>query len=142
MQIIFTVLLLLLSTSVFAELYVYENEYIGINTGITSKESVVLSKGEPNRKSKNSNNIKFHYEGFQVTFQDKTGKVNSIIIFDPNYLDPNGIKVGYSKVVLEAVLKSKVKDNYLVDPDKGIIYWFKEGEVSKIVLAHELLIND
>jgi hypothetical protein len=142
MQIIFTVLLLLLSTSIFAELYVYENEYIGINTGITSKESVVLSKGEPNRKSKNSNNIKFHYEGFQVTFQDKTGKVNSIIIFDPNYLDPNGIKVGYSKVVLEAVLKSKVKDNYLVDPDKGIIYWFKEGEVSKIVLAHELLIND
>ena len=100
------------------------------------------SHGKPKRKSKSSNYIKFHYENFEISFNNKSGSTNSIEVFDFEYLDPNGIKVGFSKTVLEAVLKSKVENNYLVDPDKGLIYWFEGGKVSKIVLAHELVIND
>ncbi len=142
MKILSLLLFLLLANSVSAELFIYEHEYFGILTGMSSQDDVTAALGEPLRKSRSSNDVKFHYSDFQVTLQNDTGKVNTIIIFDREYLDQTGIRVGFSTTVLEAVFKAKVTDNYLIDPDKGIIYWFDKGRVSKIVLAYEMKLND
>lgn len=140
MKVVPFLLVCMFSNVVLAELFVYDNKYKQIQVGVSSKNDVIASNGKPIRKSIAGVNMKFHYQGFHVTFQNDT--VNTIIIFNPEYLDANGIKVGFSDVVLEAVMNSKVKNNYLVDPDKGIIYWFENREVSKIVLAYKLKLNN
>jgi hypothetical protein len=142
MKIFLIVFLFIFSNPAHSQLYLYDNEYRGIKVGETSKYSVLSSHGKPKRKSKSSKYIKFHYDRFLITFHEKSGISNSIEVIDNNYLDANGIKIGFSKTVLEAVLKAKVENKYLIDPDKGIIYWFDHGKVSKIVLAHELVINN
>jgi hypothetical protein len=144
MKSIYFILLFFLSINLYAETYIYDNEYLNIKLGVSTKEEVIALHGKSERKSFKSlkyKTLKFHYNQFQVTYHHKTGKVNTITILDPSYIDKNGIKIGFSKNVLEAVFKSEVKKNYLVDKNKGIIYWLKEGFVSKIVLTNRLLIN-
>jgi hypothetical protein len=138
MKKIYFILLLLMSTAVTAEQYVYDNEYAGISVGRSSIEEVIMLHGEPNRKSEFTNDLKFHYNTFHVTFQNNTDKSNKVLIFDTKYIDANGIKIGTSKTVLEAIFNKKIKKSYLVDRSKGLVYWLNEGLVSKIVLIHEL----
>ena len=107
MKAIYLILLLLFTGNVIAEIYIYDNEYAGVRAGYSSKEDVIVLHGEPNRQSQYTNDMKFHYDEFHVTFQNDTGKVNKILMFDPEYIDGNGIKIGTPKVVLEEVLREK-----------------------------------
>lgn len=129
----------MLSVAATAEIFIYEGKYEGIQVGVSSKNQVVNLKGKPIRKSVVLSDETFHYDGFQIRFDRNT--VSTISIVNPEYSDPNGISVGFSQIVLEAVLKSEVVKDTLVDKNKGIIYWVENGVVSKIVIAYKLKLN-
>lgn len=138
----FIVILLFISSIGHSEIFTYENTYRGITTGVSKEIDVIKLLGKPKNTSVISGNIKYHYDHFQVHFNKKTNTINSIIIFDSNYVDPNGIKIGFTKGDVEVALRSKVSDNYFYDSVKGIVYWIQGGRVSKITLAHELKISE
>ncbi len=138
MKNILVFLLVIISHITYAETLTYETSFRGIKVGASTLPEIIEEHGEPLAQVVNSNNVKYMYRSFHVTIQDSTGKVNTIIILDTNYTDLNGISVGDRRSMIEIKLRQKQRKNYLVDIDNGIIYWFRNDKVSKIVLAHRL----
>lgn len=131
-------LLVVFSHITYAETISYETSFRGIKVGASTLAQIIQEHGEPLAQVVNSNNVKYMYRSFHVTIQDSTGKVNTIIILDTSYTDLNGIRVGHHRSLIENKLRQKQSENHLVDIKNGIIYWFRNDKVSKIVLAHRL----
>ncbi len=130
----------LISSAVNArEVLFFENSFRGIVPGETQLSEIIRVHGAPRGKQSNSNNVKYFFRGFDVTIQDKTGKTNTILVYDNKYVDKNGINVGTSKKSVMITLKQMTEKNYLVDKINGIIYWFEKSEVEKIVLVYSVL---
>ena len=86
---------------------------------------------------------KYHYSRFHVTAYKRSGRLNSIIIFSKSYVDTNGISIGDSeRKLLDTIPKGNLKTDspslYYGDMKENIVYWLKNGRVSKIVLAAQL----
>lgn len=85
------------------------------------------------------------YREFEVTFFPRTERVNSIIVTDRDYLDPNGLRIGNGRAdVADAGLPTRTRDAPdTVDDTRGILYWFDgDGRVERIALAAELLLPE
>lgn len=120
-----------------AETRTHNNSYKNIKLGVSTFADVVKNFGAPLDKKVNSNNVIYYYTDFHVTILDKTGKVNTIIIFSDNYTDKNGVRIGLSQKDVESKLSKKVIGGTVTDLKNGISYWFSDGKVSKIVLAYQ-----
>lgn len=107
-------------------------------------ESVVALYGEPEKKSAaGSAATKYHYNFFHVTAYNRTGRLNTIIIFSKDYVDVNGISIGDSKsALLRVIPRNNLKTDdlslYFGDMKNNIVYWMKNDRVTKIVLAAQL----
>ena len=121
-----------------AEVVRYNSTFKGIQVGVSTLPDLIKRHGVPSHKTVNSNNVKYSFDRFQVTIQDKTGRVNTIIIFDPEYRDANGIRVGHSRMDVESALDAKSEHEYMIDKNNGIVYWFDYNKVNRIVLAFEM----
>jgi len=109
-----------------------------MQVGVNTYADVVTAFGPPQEKISYSNNVKYIYSDFHVSIQDETAKINTITIFDKNYIDLNGIRIGTSKSQLQATLKRKITRKYVTDRKRGIVYWISQNKVKKIVLVHQL----
>ncbi|MEH6579121.1 MAG: hypothetical protein V7731_18835 [Amphritea sp.] len=116
----------------------YDSEYYGLQVGKSTAADVIDLLGYPIEKKSYSNNVKYIFNGIHVTIQDRTGRINTIIIFENDYTDTNGIWVGSNKEEVEYRLNIYIDSDVVVDKVNGIVYWFENGQVSKIVLAHKL----
>jgi hypothetical protein len=134
----FVALLVCFSSISLAETKTYSTMFEGIQVGTSTIADIIESHGQPISKALNSNNVKYFFRKFDITIQDSTGKVNTIIIHDPNLRDPNGISVGYSDLVVEATIKEDPVNGTITDLNKGIIYWLKNRKVKQIVIAHKI----
>lgn len=124
-----------------SDLIRYETIFEHVQVGRSTLADIIDQHGLPIDKIINTNNIKYLFDRFHVTIQDKTGRVNSIIIFDPEYKDANDISVGSSRSDVEAKFSVEAEGCYLIDELNGIVYWFENEKVSKIVLAYKLRIT-
>ena len=106
--------------------------------GVSGVEDVIAKFGEPKAVDRFSTNVRYTYSNFAVSIQNTPGKINSISIFDRNFTDPNGIDVGTNVKTVEKKFNLEINDDYFVDENRGIIYWFREDHISKIVFAYEL----
>jgi len=139
----FGLLLMTLSASICAgETRAYYHNFLGITPGKSTLADVIAIHESPRHKVANSNNVKYHFDGFDVTIQDTTGRANTIIIYRSDFTDPNGLSVGHSRSSVSNTLGIETSKNYLADKEKGIFYWFKNDQISKIVLAHRTLTNN
>jgi hypothetical protein len=130
--------LLLTSAMAIADNISYPNSYKDLYVGISTYSDVVKSFGAPHDKKLGSNNVKYIYSNFHVTIQDSTARINTIIIFDEAFVDPNKVKVGMPVKLLETKLNRKIARRVVTDRSKGIIYWIANDKVIKIVLVYEL----
>ncbi|WP_271273757.1 hypothetical protein [Aliamphritea hakodatensis] len=122
-----------------AQIITYDTRYKGLQVGKATIADVISVLGSPHGKKANSNNVRYYFDGVHVTIQDSTGRINTIIIYDRMYVDANGIRVGEFKRDVEYVLKKRIQAPAVSDLKNGIIYWFKGGRVSSIVLAYQAL---
>ena len=89
------------------QLITYENSYKGIQTGKSTLVDAINAIGaHPYSELENSNNMKYFFDTFELTIQNKTGRVNTIIVIDDKYTDPNGVKIGTRKSVVQRVIFS------------------------------------
>lgn len=136
------VFFLALSSLASAEILTHNNQYRGLKVGVSTLADVVDKFGSPTDKKINSNNVRYYYPNFHVTIQDKTGRINTIIIMTRCYQDANGIRVGFSQRVVEKAIREKRRGNAITDSIKGITYWFdQKNKVSRIVLAHKTVFH-
>ncbi|MFA6010216.1 MAG: tetratricopeptide repeat protein [Desulfobacteraceae bacterium] len=133
------------------EVRTYKSVYRGVEVGRTAHDDVVQVLGEPRNRSTQAGYIKLYYQDVDITVNNNTGKVNSIIIYDPSYLDSNGIRVGSSRELILSRVDEKRETTFndgkfswitITDFKKGISYWINAGtgKLEKIVLAHQLRI--
>ena len=123
----------------------YNSSYKGLKVRISTYQDMINIFGPPIK----STSVKYYYPGVHVTINNKTNTINTIIIFDLSFVDVNGVSVGDEKVSVERALYERINENEIlemhgnivVDKHNGIIYWFKQNKVEKIVLAAKLLKN-
>ncbi|MEJ2406096.1 MAG: hypothetical protein P8171_17700 [Candidatus Thiodiazotropha sp.] len=135
------IVLLLWSTSAFADVKIYEHTYRNIEVGFTPIHEVLERFGKPIKITEYDDNIHYLFSGVKVTALKSTGKVSTIAIHKKSYVDSNGIGVGFDKVKLESKFRVKIKNNYFVDETDGIVYWLKDNRVQKIVLVRKLKVS-
>jgi hypothetical protein len=114
---------------------------MGIEPGQTPIHMVLEILGKPREIKEHKDNIHYLYSQVKVSALKSTGRVSTVSIMDKKYTDPNGVRVGASRSTLEREFGSISHKSYFGDMEKGIIYWFRDGRVSKIVLAHKLVIR-
>ncbi len=111
----------------------YSSAYEGIEVGRSTLPDVIERFGEPRSKQANSNNVRYRYRDFDMTIRDSSGFVDSIIIYDPLFRDVNGHAIGASFSEVERTPDARRVGSTLFDTRNGIVYWFKDGRVEKIV---------
>lgn len=116
----------------------FSTEYRGLMVGSSTLSDVVNVLGVRISKINNSNNVNYRFEKVDVTIQDATGRINTIIIYDEDYVDVNGYKIGTSYDVISKNLNVKGTQQALIDRSNGVIYWFKNQRVSRIVYVAQL----
>jgi len=117
----------------------YDITFKGVTVGESTLEEIVDKLGTPFDKTDNSNNVRYHFDGFDITIQNNTGRINTIIVQDPEFSDPNGIKIGTGKSAIKLFKRHITDDgNVMVDYEQGIIYWLENDAVLQIVFAHQL----
>lgn len=118
----------------------FYNEYRGIVPGKSTYSDIYSVLGQPLSVVNNGNNVKYIFEKVEVTIQNETQQVNTIIINkDNDYMDKNGVMLGDSKINFDRKTKKKIGDKHVTgDCRHGYNYWFKDGKVEKIVLGHEM----
>ncbi|MEM7377465.1 MAG: hypothetical protein AAF460_08160 [Pseudomonadota bacterium] len=86
---------------------------------------------------------RFQYsDAVHVTFH-ADDKLNTVIIYDTNYQDENGVMVGAPRSDVESLSSTakKCPERFCLDPELGILYRFSDtGTVSRIVYANEILL--
>lgn len=140
---IFVLALLAPIVAITGDVITHDNEYLGLKLGEATYTDMLAEFGPPLQKRANSNNVRYRYDGFDVTIQDKTGRLNTVIVYSTLYEDKNSHKVGDK----DELLKNR---NYIAhNPDpsgipkvysdsvNGIFYWMKDGKVHSIVLAYK-----
>ncbi|MEZ8142363.1 hypothetical protein [Enterovibrio sp. FF113] len=133
-------LLFVSSLSVYAsdDVMNYDSEYKNIKVGHSTLQSLKYHHGKAARVVELDGFTKYRYKQFDATVNHSDGKVRSIIIFDRRYKDANYLSIGESRNKVERTLRTSKSKRYLVDKENGIVYWFSNDKVSKIVLAHQL----
>jgi len=126
---------LLFSSTVIADTVTYNTVFEGVQVGASTLEDVVERFGKPSSNEKFDTHEMYYYSRFEISIRHSTGKINSILVIDPDYVDPNKISIGKSIRDIESQFNITIVGNYFVDSSKGIIYWFLDGHVSYIVLA-------
>lgn len=116
----------------------YDGEYKNIKVGQSTLQSLKHHHGKAARVVEFDGFTKYRYKKFDATINHSDGKVRSIIIFDRRYKDANYLSIGESRNKVERTLRTRKSKKYLVDKENGIVYWFSDDKVSKIVLAHQL----
>ncbi|EIF51992.1 hypothetical protein [Sulfurovum sp. AR] len=120
------------------QIHSYSTEYRGLRVGSSTLSDVVNVLGEIIAKINNSNNVNYRFDKVDVTIQDATGHINTIIIYDEDYVDVNGYKIGTSYDVISKDLNVEGTHQVLIERSNGVIYWFKNQRVSRIVYAAQL----
>ncbi|MGF1769348.1 hypothetical protein L4D06_18445 [Enterovibrio makurazakiensis] len=116
----------------------YDSEYKNIKVGQSTLQSLKHHHGKAVRVVEYDNFTKYRYKKFDATINHLDGKVRTIIIFDRSYKDANYLSIGESRSKVERTLRASKSAKHLVDNENGIVYWFSDDKVSKIVLAHQL----
>ncbi|MBN3563189.1 hypothetical protein [Aliamphritea spongicola] len=120
-----------------AQIITYESKYKGLQVGKATIADVISLLGSPHGKKANINNVRYFFDGVHITIQDSTGRINTIIIYDRQYVDANGIRVGEYKQNVEYALNKRIRNRAVADLKNGITYWFENNRVSQIVLAYQ-----
>ncbi len=133
-----------LSTILYAaEIKNYNSNYKGLHVGLSTKDDAVQLFGKPRDVFKSAY-VKYVYQNIHITFNPSTGIVNSIIIYDMDYIDMNGISIGSTFFDVESlphITFNPDHPEYSTDFKYGIIYWFENEKVKKIILSNKLKKN-
>ena len=140
----FILILLALSGLAQAEtIYRYKNAYQGINIGSSQINEVRDILGRELSIEKTTNGFNYIFNNVIINISPPASPaVNSIIITsDTNYICPNGFKIGTSQA---SVTQSKKQlwyhhKNFSTDFNLGIVYWYKNTKVTRIVLVDSLV---
>ncbi len=123
--------------------HLYKTNYRGLQVGRSSLPEVIAVLGQPLSKKVNSNNVLYAFKDVAVTIEDATHRINTIIITKPGFVDVNGYFVGAAYSVLErnpSILgDNNIFSNTLVDQANGVVYHFKNDQVTEIVYGASLL---
>jgi hypothetical protein len=123
------------------KVYDFHTRYRGLEVGESTLNEVVDLLGEPIAIVNQNRNYRF--DGVEFTFSGGKGTINTIIIKDEHYIDVNGYKIGtlYNEIVQNPnVQVSGGSGMVLVERSNGVVYWFTNGQVSKIVYGAQLLL--
>lgn len=108
--------------------------YRGLTPGISTLEDTLRILGRPVSKVYGDDRIICKYRFVQVNIPQKSGKIQFIRIYDPDFWDVNGVRLGSRYNEIRTKLKIEGVGNSIVDMDKGIGYIFTEsGLVEQIV---------
>ncbi len=90
--------------------------------------------GKPVAKVYSDDRIVCKYRSVQVSIPKKSGKVQYILISDPDFRDVNGFRLGSSYSEIRTKLNNNGAGNSIVDLNKGVGYIFDTtGRVAQIV---------
>lgn len=120
------------------KIYSYSTEYKGLMVGSSTLPDVINVLGKPISKIFNSNNVNYRFDKVDVTISNATGHINTIIIYDTDYVDVNGYSVGALFDDISQNLDVRGTQAVLTEKSNGVIYWFHAERVSKIVYAAQL----
>ncbi len=120
----------------------YKTEYKGLIVGQSTIHEMLEIFGKPIKITTFNKNIHYQFKDHKITAYMHTGRIHAISIFDKNYVDINGMKIGFSRMALEASLDKKISKNYFTDQESGVIYWLKNNQIKKIVFPDKILRNN
>ena len=110
------------------------SSYRGLTPGISTLEDTLRILGRPVSKVYGDDRIICKYRLVQVNIPQKSGIVQFIRIYDPDFRDPNGFHLGSRYTTIRTKLQIEGADNSIVDLEKGIGYIFNtSGQVEQIV---------
>ena len=118
--------------------YAFSPMFKGLEVGRSTLKDVISVLGEPTGMANNGRNYVFNK--IEMTIRPGNGGINTIIINDENFVDLNGYKIGTHYDVIKKNLNVKYPGKTLTERSNGIIYWFKDNRVSKIVYASGLML--
>nr|WP_321466828.1 hypothetical protein [uncultured Desulfobulbus sp.] len=108
--------------------------YRGLTPGISTLQDTLRLLGKPVAKVYSDDRIVCKYRSVQVSIPKKSGKVQYILIFDTEFRDVNGFRLGSSYSEIRKKLNNDGAGNSIVDLNKGIGYIFDAtGRVEQIV---------
>lgn len=108
--------------------------YKGLTPGISTEDDTLRLLGRPVSKVFAGDRLVCKYRFVQVNIPKTTGKVQFILIYDPDFTDVNGFKLGTRYSAIKEKLKTEGVGNTIVDGINGIGYIFtSEGLVDQIV---------
>ncbi|MGD9950659.1 MAG: hypothetical protein AB7U29_19610 [Desulfobulbus sp.] len=108
--------------------------YRGLTPGVSTLDDTLRLLGKPVSKVYGDDRIVCKYRYVQVNIPKKSGKVQFILVSDPNFTDVNGFRLGSRYSEIRAKLKVNGEGNTIVDLEKGIGYIFTAtGLVEQIV---------
>ncbi len=117
------------------EIIEYHNEYKGLIVTKSTLTDAISVLGNPVKMGQVSKTVRYRFKGVDITAYSDTGLINSIIIYDKLYVDDNGISVGNNFDSVKQLPEIKILTTTIFDPKNGIVYWFNENRVTKIVLV-------
>jgi hypothetical protein len=109
--------------------------YRGLTPGISTAEDTLRLLGKPVSRVFADDRLIYKYRFIQVNIPKKTGKVQFILIYDPDFTDINGFRLGSrSAEIKKKITAAGGVGNTIVDEKNGIGYIFTpEGLVDQIV---------
>jgi hypothetical protein len=108
--------------------------YKGLTPGISTEDDTLRLLGRPVSRVFAGDRLVCKYRFVQVNIPNKTGRVQFILIYDPDFTDVNGFKLGNRYSAIKEKLKIESVGNTIVDEKNGIAYIFtSEGLVDQIV---------
>lgn len=122
----------------------YSTAYRGLQVGLATLPEVIAVLGPPQTKKVNSNNMRYAFKDVDVTMENATHRINTIIITEPGFVDVNGYFIGAAHSVLEVDPRILRDNNFfsdsLIDQANGVVYHFKNDHVVEIVYGASLLL--
>ena len=116
----------------------YDPTFRGLVGGVSRLEHVQRMTGLPGTRT---HERRWAFDGFDVTFEDGSGRLNTIIVHDPTFVDTTGLRVGIPLPDdwMEHPARVRASTFSRVDFQHGLIYWLDErGVIMRIVLARRL----
>jgi len=108
--------------------------YRGLTPGISTLDDTLRMLGRPVSKVYGNDRIICRYRFVQVNILQKSGKVQFIRIYDPDFSDVNGFRLGSRYTTIRTKLQIEGVGNSIADMDKGIGYIFNaNGQVEQII---------